>query len=138
MLDTRNEIEDAGYKIMRIALTLVVVGFCFFCGILVFECGLFDSSYTVGKSCILLQQTTVDEKPAVANASAEERTQLKVADFINFGADNAPARSVTLGSVDPKSGFKFQLELSSKGAAVSKATFSEFDEIGRASCRERV
>jgi len=128
MLDTRNEIEDAGYKIMRIALTLVVVGFCFFCGILVFECGLFDSSYTVGKSCILLQQTTVDEKPAAANASAEERAQLKVADFINFGADNAAARSVTLGSIDPRSGFKFQLELSSKGAAIKKATFSEFDD----------
>jgi YidC/Oxa1 family membrane protein insertase len=128
MLDTRNEIEDAGYKIMRIALTLVVVGFCFFCGILVFECGLFDSSYTVGKSCILLQQTTVDEKPAAANASAGERAQLKVADFINFGADNAAARSVTLGSIEPRSGFKFQLELSSKGAAISKATFSEFDD----------
>ena len=113
---------------MKAILALIVVGFCFFCGILVFECGLFDSSYTVGKSCILLQQTTVDEKPAAANASAGERAQLKVADFINFGADNAAARSVTLGSIDPRSGFKFQLELSSKGAAIKKATFSEFDD----------
>ena len=113
---------------MKAILALIVVGFCFFCGILVFECGLFDSSYTVGKSCILLQQTTVDEKPAAATASAGERAQLKVADFINFGADNAAARSVTLGSIDPRSGFKFQLELSSKGAAIKKATFSEFDD----------
>ena len=113
---------------MKAILALIVVGFCFFCGILVFECGLLDSSHTVGKSCILLQQTTVDEKPAAANASAKERTQLKAADFINFGADNAVARSVTLGSIEPRSGFKFQLELSSKGAAVSKATFSEFND----------
>jgi YidC/Oxa1 family membrane protein insertase len=113
---------------VKAILALIVVGFCFFCGILVFECGLFDSSHTVGKSCILLQQTTVDEKPAAATASAEERAQLKVADFTSFGADSAAARSVTLGSIDPRSGFKFQLELSSKGAAVSKATFSEFDD----------
>jgi YidC/Oxa1 family membrane protein insertase len=113
---------------MKSILALILIGFVVFCGILVFECGLFDSSYTVGKSCILLQQTTVDEKPAAATASAGERAQLKVADFINFGADNAAARSVTLGSIDPRSGFKFQLELSSKGAAISKATFSEFDD----------
>jgi len=113
---------------VKAILALIVVGFCFFCGILVFECGLFDSSHTVGKSCILLQQTTVDERAAAATASAEERAQLKVADFTSFGADSAAARSVTLGSIDPRSGFKFQLELSSKGAAVSKATFSEFDD----------
>ena len=113
---------------MKAILALIVVGFCFFCGILVFECGLFDSSHTVGKSCILLQQTTVDERAVAATASAEERAQLKVADFTSFGADSAAARSVTLGSIDPRSGFKFQLELSSKGAAVSKATFSEFDD----------
>ena len=45
-----------------------------------------------------------------------------------FSADSAPAKSVVLGSVDPNSGFKFQLELSSKGAAVRKATLSEFDD----------
>ena len=61
-------------------------------------------------------------------ASAAENPQLKAADFTTFGADNAPAKSVTLGSTDPKSGFKFQLELSSKGAAISKATLSEFDD----------
>ena len=33
-----------------------------------------------------------------------------------------------LGSVDPKSGFKFRLELSSKGAAIRKAALSEFND----------
>ena len=114
---------------MKAILALIVVGFCFFCGILVFECGLFDSSHTVGKSCILLQQTTVDERAAAATASVEERAQLKVADFTSFGADSAAAKTVILGASNPKTenadtGFKFQLELSSKGAAIRKATFS--------------
>jgi len=109
-------------------LTLIVVCFVAFCGILVVECGLFDNSHTVGKSCILLQQTTVGNNPAAANAPAKERTQLKAADFTTFSADNAPAKTVILGASDPKTenadtGFKFQLELSSKGAAVRKATF---------------
>ena len=47
---------------------------------------------------------------------------------VTFTAENAPSKTVTLGSVDPKSGFKFALELSSKGAAVRSATFSEFDD----------
>ena len=114
---------------MKAILALIVVGFCFFCGILVFECGLFDSSHTVGKSCILLQQTTVDERAVAATASVEERAQLKVADFTSFGADSAAAKTVILGASNPKTenadtGFKFQLELSSKGAAIRKATFS--------------
>jgi YidC/Oxa1 family membrane protein insertase len=112
----------------RIVLALAVVGFCFFCGTLVVECGLFDNSHAVGGSCILLQQTTVGEKPDAANAPAKERAEFKEANLTSFSADNAPVRSVTLGSIDPMSGFKFRLELSSKGAAISKATFSEFDD----------
>ncbi len=45
-----------------------------------------------------------------------------------FSADSSAARSVALGSMDPNSGFKFQLGLSSRGAAIRTATFSEFDD----------
>ncbi|MFA5239672.1 MAG: YidC/Oxa1 family insertase periplasmic-domain containing protein [Phycisphaerae bacterium] len=63
-----------------------------------------------------------------ANIPAEEQPQLIGADDkVFFGADSAPAAGVTLGSTDPNSGFKFELELTSKGASVAKATFSEFD-----------
>jgi YidC/Oxa1 family membrane protein insertase len=37
-------------------------------------------------------------------------------------------KTVTLGSLDPNTGFKFLLELTSQGAAISKATLSEFDD----------
>jgi len=62
------------------------------------------------------------------NASAAEDVQLQADESISFGADNAAAETVTLGSTDKKSGFMFQLELSSKGAAIRKATFSRFDD----------
>jgi len=117
----------------RIVLVLVVVGFVVFCGGLVAKSGL-DSRLrgndkgAAGQSCILLAQRAVDEKSGTANAPAREVPQIGADDSVTFGADNAPAKSVTLGSVDPKSGFKFQLELSSKGAAIRKATFSGFDD----------
>jgi YidC/Oxa1 family membrane protein insertase len=65
---------------------------------------------------------------AAEEAAATEAPVLKAADFTSFGADNAPPRIVTLGSTDPKSGFKFEVELTSKGAAINKAVFSEFDD----------
>jgi len=126
---------------MRLILTLVVVVFCLFCGWLVIESGLFEGSQTqdaafgvaenssqAGQVCILLQKTTSNEKSGAANVPTKEAAQVGAATSITFGADNAPVTSVTLGSVDPKSGFKFQLELSSKGAAIRKAIFSEFND----------
>jgi len=113
---------------MRIALTLVVVGFCLFCGWLVVESGLFECSLPNSGPCILLQRTADDKNSSDANVPAEEAPQVGANDSVTFGADSAPAKSVTLGSVDPNSGYNFQLELSSKGAAIKKATFSGFDD----------
>jgi len=113
---------------MRIALTLVVVGFCLFCGWLVVESGLFECSAPNSGPCILLQRTIGDKNSSDANAPYEEPLQVGADDSVTFGADGAPPKSITLGSADPNSGFTFQLELSSKGAAIRKATFSEFDD----------
>ena len=112
----------------RIVLILVVVGFVVFCGWLVVESGLFEAGRSAGRSCILLQRTTADSSDT-ADAPAEKNVQLQAADFAALGADHAPARSVILGASDPRTenadtGFKFQLELSSKGAGLRKATFS--------------
>ena len=127
---------------MKKILTLVVVGFVVFCGWLVAESGV-DSRFrgndkeTVGQSCILLQRTTADTSDT-ANAPASKNVQLQAADFPALGADHAPVRSVILGASEPKTenadtGFKFQLELSSKGAAIRKATFSNgLDSRGKA------
>jgi YidC/Oxa1 family membrane protein insertase len=110
-------------------LILVVAGFCLFCGFLVVESGLFDHPSQTGREIILLQNVAPNQQAETPNEPESSIPQLKAADSITFGADNAPARTIILGAADPNTenadtGFKFQLELSSKGAAIRKATFS--------------
>jgi YidC/Oxa1 family membrane protein insertase len=120
-------------------LILVVAGFCLFCGLLVVESGLFDNSSQTGRGIILLQNVSVNQESETPNAAESEIQQIKAVDSITFGADNASARTVILGATDPNAenadtGFKFQLELSSKGAAIRRAIFSNGpDSRGRAS-----
>jgi hypothetical protein len=65
---------------------------------------------------------------AAEETAATKSPVLKAAETIQLGATNAPAKNVTLGSTDPRSGFKFELELTSKGAAINKAALSEFND----------
>jgi YidC/Oxa1 family membrane protein insertase len=113
---------------MRIALALFVTVFVVFCGWLVVTSGVLEDFCQAGGGCILLQQVAASEKPEAQKTPEAETEKLQAAQTITFGADNAPARTVALGSVDPKSGFEYRLELSSKGAAIRKATFSEYDD----------
>jgi YidC/Oxa1 family membrane protein insertase len=54
---------------------------------------------------------------------------MRAADEVSFDAMGGPLTTVSLGSTDPRSGFKFEVELTSRGAAINKATFSEFDDL---------
>jgi len=111
---------------------LLVTVFVLFCGWLVIESRLFDGPSQPGRGPTLLQQVAAGEKPqaeAVPKEVAEPNTaQLKAAPLVTFGADNAPAETVVLGSVDRKSGFEYRLELSSKGAGIRTVTFSKWDD----------
>jgi len=110
-------------------LILVVAGFCLFCGWLVVRSGLFENSHQTGWNCILLQSVAANEEPQTQQQTpAPETAKLEAAQAITFGADNAPARTLVLGSMDRKSGFKYRLELTSRGAAIQTATFSEYDD----------
>jgi YidC/Oxa1 family membrane protein insertase len=113
---------------MRIALTLVLVVYVLFCGWLVIETGLFDGSSQNQRLFIPLQQTTTADFPQDANVPAAKIEQAPASEAVHLGADNAPPASVALGSVDKNSGYKFRLELTSKGAAIEKAVFSEFKD----------
>jgi len=112
----------------RIILALIVAGFVVFCGWLVDKSGLFASTAGQMKRCTLLQQTVGKEGSWTENTKSPGNQRLEAADYITLHADNARPQPIMLGSLDPNSGFKFQLELSSKGAAIDKATFSEFDD----------
>jgi YidC/Oxa1 family membrane protein insertase len=117
---------------MRAALTLVVTIFVLFCGWLVVESGVFESSSQAGRGPILLQQVAGGEQPqaqaAPQEAPAPTAEQLKAVPAVTFGADNAPAKTIVLGSVDRTSGFEYRVELSSKGAGIRTTTFSKWDD----------
>jgi len=112
----------------RIILALIVVGFVAFCGWLVLESGPCETCRSERGPCILLQQTTPTEDQESAKTAPEMKETLEAMDPVGFGAEHAPATSVTLGSADPKSDYMFELELSSQGAAIRSAVFSRFDD----------
>jgi YidC/Oxa1 family membrane protein insertase len=109
-------------------LILVVAGFCLLCGWLVVESGLFDHSSRTEHRIILLQNAAGNQGTETQNAPESDIQQFEAADSITTSEDNTPSKSITLGSADPKSGYKFQLELSPKGAAIRRAIFSEFND----------
>lgn len=123
---------------LRTSIAVVLVCFCLLCGGLVLESGAFRAgpsrdltqSPSVRPGLLLLQQTAEVDTPPGTEAAAQDATQprLQPASTEVFGATGGPAERPILGSVDPKSGFKFQLELDSQGAAIRSATFSEFKD----------
>jgi len=121
-------IKRTDNKIMKITLTLILVGFVVFCGVLVVKSAQFEKFATASQPCILLQHSVVHDNNRPEIAPAQNEVRLEPADLVEFHAEHAEPNTVALGSTDRKSSFKFQLELSSKGAAIKKATFSEFDD----------
>jgi len=117
-------------------LKWIVISFVVLCGLLVVDSGIFKNPSQDKISTILLQTTTTTEPqgtlntPEAKDPNTPENNRLQADASVSFGADNAPAKTITLGAADPytedpKTGFKFQLELSSKGAAIRRATFSD-------------
>jgi YidC/Oxa1 family membrane protein insertase len=95
---------------------------------MVVESGFFRVPAVDSERLILLQSTIGNPGDEAAEEPVEEVSVIKADDSIVFGADSKPATSVTLGSVDPNSGYMFELELSSKGAGIRSATFSKFKD----------
>ncbi|MGA2323623.1 MAG: membrane protein insertase YidC [Sedimentisphaerales bacterium] len=106
-------------------IILILTVFCLLCGGLVVQSGFF--SHTNSNPCILLQNTTTDGNSAPKVAAAETPA-LQPAPQPGFSAVGGNPKTITLGSLDPNTGFKFMLDLTSRGAAIDKATLSEFDD----------
>jgi YidC/Oxa1 family membrane protein insertase len=58
--------------------------------------------------------------------AAAETSSLQAAPAGGITAVGGAAGDITMGSLDPNTGFKFLLELTTRGAAINKATLSEF------------
>lgn len=118
----------------RRSIAVVLVCFCLLCGGLVLESGAFrttSSSDTINSSSarrglLLLQQTTDVDTSAPSPTVAVQTPRLEATTSEDFGALGGPSQRPTVGSVDRRSAFKFQLELDSKGASIRRAIFSEF------------
>ena len=106
---------------MKNVLILITAGFVVFCGWLVIKTGFPQNG------CILLAQPASGEQPSAADTHPADGAQLRALDTPTLSADHAEPKTITLGSVEPNSGFKFLLELTTKGASIAKATLSEFD-----------
>jgi YidC/Oxa1 family membrane protein insertase len=125
-------------------LIIVVTCFTILCGVLVVESGLFQNPTRMQRHCITLEQAATTElqdtaeiqnraavnepnKSADNTGSSEPRlTQIPA----GLSAVGGPTETIIIGAKDPSTedadtGFKFQLELSSVGAAIEKVTFSD-------------
>jgi len=123
-------------------LIFIVICFVIFCGGLIVESGVFQNLSRAERRCIALQQTTntkLQDTIALQSRAVENEPNKSMDDLVgsesrltrgsaDFDAVGGPIKVVTIGSVDPNSGYKFQLVLTSRGGAVEKATFSEFND----------
>jgi len=110
---------------MKKILTLIVVVFVGLCAWLILQTGLSVPEGAKGPY-ILLQQTTSDASQSAAttpNTIAQDPAPPAVPR--RYGASGGPARTVILGDSIEASGYKYALELTTKGAAIRSATFSE-------------
>ncbi len=109
----------------------IVAGFVVFCIFLVADSGLFEADLSQQRHFLFLQQSTITEKDGgESNAGIQEDLPEQKEPAVSlFGALNSDPCTVIFGaqdpcSEDPETGFRYQLELSTKGAGIRKVTFS--------------
>jgi YidC/Oxa1 family membrane protein insertase len=61
--------------------------------------------------------------------AADEAPSLQAAPQPSFSAVGGGPKTITLGSLDPNTGFKFLIDLTSRGAGISDAKLSEFGDL---------
>ncbi len=124
----------------RFVLTILLAGFVAYCAVLVIDSGLFcqQCASPSGPIVSLAAQVPADkptEGQPSANGNAVDATANVVGSIAGLGNEfsvlsgtNARSLTRTIGSVSKDSDFKLELVLTSKGAAIEKATLSEFDD----------
>ena len=116
-------------------LKWTVIIFVILCGVLVVESGFFAHSPDNIRYPILLQETTGEPAAETPNAPAlqvlsagSESNVPQPEESVSFAAQGGEANNITVGSTDKESGYKYEIEFTSKGAAIQRATFSGFND----------
>jgi YidC/Oxa1 family membrane protein insertase len=91
------------------------------------QSGLFTQDISCDK-CVILQSRNESPEPTAETANDKHSPQLENNAKQIFTAEHSELKNVTLGSLKEQSGYKFQLNLTSKGAAVEWAKLSEFKD----------
>ncbi len=104
-------------KYARLILTFTVILFCLPCGVPAADAGQEPNN---------LDGRVGLAPPLQFDANSSTSYFTKAPEQLN--AVGGPQKTLTLGSADPNAGYKFQLALTSEGAAIERATFSEFDD----------
>jgi YidC/Oxa1 family membrane protein insertase len=134
---------------LRNIVILVLAGFVLLCAGLIVDSGFFKTTHLSvssnttsadlqarSRGAILLQQTTDAQaplnsvepnKPAVEATPQPPAPQAPALAASGFSAEGGAEQKVVIGSTDKATGFKYELELDSRGAAIRTATFSEYD-----------
>ena len=119
----------------KVLLTLILIIFIVLCAALVVDSGLFRNNQSNQPLCMLLQDTFDNYNEISENNESEQNPELTNAPASSFTAAGGTPKTINLGAADPVTenpeiGFKFQLQLSSKGASIAKAVFSDGDGKG--------
>jgi YidC/Oxa1 family membrane protein insertase len=150
--EIKNQTEVAPLRVkgimsLRTVFILVLAGFLVLCAGLIVDAGFLRTGHGAsaaaqpaggGQGIIPLEQTTEVQSPPGAASPAQPPAPLpapaqppaQMAPAAGLSAAGGPHETVAIGSVDKASGYKYQLELDSMGAAIRTATFSEFDTRG--------
>jgi YidC/Oxa1 family membrane protein insertase len=108
-------------KTILIAFLIAFVGLCSF---LVIESGLFEADESSAARPVIIMASEIGS----STLGQDEQAADESFDFSRLTAVSGTAKSVTIGSIHTDTGFKFELELTSKGAAIARATLSGFDD----------
>lgn len=112
---------------MKNAVILFLIVFVIFCGFLVTESGLFEhSGWCPAKGCIRLASEVPGENllQGLLRAAGDKQQGY---DFSRLTAKSAGTESKILGSVFKDTGYKFEVELTNKGAGISRVVLGEYD-----------
>ncbi len=113
----------------RIILFVTAAAFLTWCGYLIYETGILTANNgdkgVISLSALEDAEAKEAEKDVITSGPVPKEIK-DDRDFSVLRAVNDASRTVKIGSVDPESGYEFEVELTTKGAAVSSATLTNY------------
>ena len=112
---------------MKAFLYIFLGGFILLCTLLVNQSGLFEQPQVDTRSPLISLKSDSTAAGNTDNTQIPENIE-DTGKFSGYIAINDSLETVQIGSVDPESGYKFEVILTSRGAAIKQARLSEYDD----------